>query len=64
METKTHTIKFRKLPPNSIIRPNDFHSMDDGETLAVIQHNGTVGLRVRDFPPARSFWRPVEGVIC
>lgn len=48
---------FRKLLDHEKIKPSDFHSVDDGNTLNPIMNLDTLHKTPKDFSKERSFWR-------
>lgn len=51
-------IRIRRLETDEKIRPNDFHSVDNGKTLMPIINIETIGQTPNDFK--REFWRILQ----
>ena len=51
---------FRKLMDHEKIKPSDFHSMDNGDSLNPIMNIDTLHQTPKDFSNERSFWRMTD----
>ncbi len=54
---KTYCARFIRLKNDEKIQIGDFHSLDNGRTLATVKNEETAGDRPKNFGEGASFWR-------